>query len=225
MQDLWQKKKAPQTEEELMSRTQAISGWSFGQLAVELNLALPAAPSNSKGWIGQAIEFALGADAGNLAIPDFSTLDVELKTLPIGCAGKPVESTFVTSIPLLTIHDQNWHSSQCYKKLKRILWVPIEGDPSIPYSQRRIGKAFLWSPNKQQETILANDWTYLTTQIAMGFLETIDASVGEYLQIRPKAANAKALCDAYNVEGKKIKTLPRGFYLRSLFTAQIYLKA
>ena len=46
-------------------------------------------------------------------------------------------------------------------------------------------------------------------------------SVGEYLQIRPKAANGKVLCSCFDAEGNKVKTLPRGFYLRSTFTKTI----
>ncbi|MGR5543468.1 DNA mismatch repair endonuclease MutH, partial [Vibrio campbellii] len=41
------------------------------------------------------------------------------------------------------------------------------------------------------------------------------------LQLRPKAANGKALTEAYGSSGKIIKTRPRGFYLRTQFTASI----
>ncbi|MGC1183416.1 MAG: DNA mismatch repair protein MutH, partial [Legionella sp.] len=36
-----------------------------------------------------------------------------------------------------------------------------------------------------------------------------------------KAANGKSLCYGFDSEGNKVKTLPRGFYLRSSFTAKI----
>jgi len=57
--------------------------------------------------------------------------------------------------------------------------------------------------------------------ISMGELEQITAHQGQYLQVRPKAANTKALCKGFNNEGKEILTLPRGFYLRPNFTRQI----
>ena len=118
----------------------------------------------------------------------------------------------------MTIHKQSWITSQCYAKLKRLLWIPIEGDTTIPYPHRRIGRGFIWSPNAQQESILSTDWNYLTLQISTGQLETLDARVGTYLQVRPKAADSKSLCFGYDAEGNKIQTLPRGFYLRSSFT-------
>lgn len=216
-----QKNTPPKTEEELSSRCNTIEGLSFGQLSMRLELSIPSNPSQRKGWIGQALELALGTDAGNKSIPDFQHLGIELKTLPIARSGKPAESTFICSIPLLTIHQQHWKSSQCYAKLKHILWIPIEGDTGIPYAHRRIGRGFLWSPDEHQELVLAADWNYLALQISTGQLETLDATTGEYLQIRPKAANGKSLCYGYDSDGNKIKTLPRGFYLRSMFTEKI----
>lgn len=215
------KKNPPESEEVLKARCRQIEGLSFGQLSLILGLSIPVNPNLRKGWVGQAIELALGAVAGNRAMPDFPDLGIELKTLPLAPSGKPTESTFITSIPLLTIHRQTWESSQCHAKLKRILWFPIEGDTNIPYAQRRIGNGFIWSPDVHQESVLADDWNYLTCQISLGQLEALDSTVGTYLQIRPKAANGKSLCDAYDSEGNKIKTLPRGFYLRSSFTQMI----
>jgi DNA mismatch repair protein MutH len=211
----------PKTEDELISRCYAIQGLSFSQLAVRLGLEIPFNATQRKGWVGLALELALGTDASNKSAPDFQELGIELKTLPLAKSGKPAESTFITSIPLLAIHQQNWKSSQCYAKLKRMLWIPIEGDTDLPFEQRRVGCGFLWSPDALQEEKLAADWNYLTLQISTGQLETLDSTAGYYLQIRPKAANGKSLCYAYDSEGNKIQTLPRGFYLRSKFTAEI----
>ncbi|AWN74342.1 DNA mismatch repair endonuclease MutH [Legionella anisa] len=211
----------PKTEAELLERCTRIAGLSFAQLGLSLGLFIPVHPNQRKGWVGQAIELALGTDAQNKSLPDFQDLGVELKTLPLNKLGKPAESTFITSIPLLTIHQQQWKTSQCYAKLKRILWIPVEGDTEIPYPQRRVGEGFLWSPDEVQGDILEEDWNYLSFQISSGHLETLDAQSGEYLQVRPKAANGKSLCYGYDIHGNKIKTLPRGFYLRSSFTAKI----
>ncbi len=209
------------SENELIVRCKAIEGLSFQQLANELELHISDTPAKRKGWVGAAIEIALGATAGNHSSPDFCALGVELKTLPINHLGKPAESTFVTSIPLLTIHQQTWKTSQCYGKLKRVLWVPIEGHKEIPFPHRRIGKAVLWSPSIDEEAILADDWSELCMMVSMGKLSEIDATMGEYLQIRPKASNGQSLCYGFDEEGSKILTLPRGFYLRSRFTNTI----
>ena len=214
----------PKTEHELLARCAHIEGMTFAQLGIYVGCSIPFKADQRKGWLGQVLEIALGTSAGNKSSPDFEELGIELKTLPIGKSGSPTESTYVTSIPLLKIHQQSWHSSQCYSKLKRVLWVPVEGAVEIPYPQRRIGSGFIWSPDEGEEALLSNDWHYLTLKISTGQLETIDASVGECLQIRPKAANGKALCAYFDADGNKVMTLPRGFYLRSRFTHQIFIK-
>ena len=213
--------KHPNTETELIDRCRSIEGFTFQQLASLLGITIPTNPSQRKGWTGQAIEYALGATAGNQALPDFHKLGIELKTIPVNQLGKPAESTFITTIPLLTVHQQEWKKSQCFAKLKRVLWVPVEGDSTVDFQSRRIGAGVIWSPNQTEEDVLARDWSELTFMIGTGKLSEINATMGEYLQVRPKAANAKSLCYGFNDEGHKIQTLPRGFYLRSRFTAGI----
>ncbi|AHE67390.1 DNA mismatch repair endonuclease MutH [Legionella oakridgensis] len=208
-------------EADLLARCQQIEGLTLAQLAVALQSNIPNHPLQRKGWAGQAIELALGATAGSHAQPDFFDLGIELKTLPVNHLGKPAESTFVTSISLLTIHQETWETSQCFAKLKRVLWLPIEADKRLAFPHRRIGRAILWSPSQEQEAILAEDWSELSWMISSGKLAEIDARLGQYLQVRPKAANGQSLCYGYDESGNKILTLPRGFYLRSSFTATI----
>ena len=59
--------------------------------------------------------------------------------------------------------------------------------------------------------------------ISTGQLAEIDATRGEYLQVRPKAANGQSLCYGLDEAGNKVLTLPRGFYLRRRFTQTIVL--
>lgn len=212
---------APKSEEELLDRCRDLEGITLSQLAVMLNTPLPMNPNHRKGWVGQAIEWILGATASNHSLPDFTHLGIELKTIPVSQIGNPIESTFIVTIPLLTIHQQQWATSQCYAKLKRVLWISIEGNKEIPFAHRRVGRGILWSPNSEQEKTLAHDWDHLTSLIATGQLETLNASIGSCLHIRPKAANGSSLTYYYDTEGNKTQTLPRGFYLRTSFTKQI----
>lgn len=215
-------KAPPINEDELLCRCTKLEGINFTQLSRLIQKPIPTDVLKRKGWAGMAIELILGANAGTQSLPDFSHLGVELKTIPFNAFGKPAESTFITSIPLLTVHQQTWLSSQCYNKLKRILWIPVEGAADIPFEQRRIGQAYLWSPSAEQEMVLKQDWLDLTTMIGTGCLEEINSSLGQYLQVRPKAANARALCYGFSSDGSRILTLPRGFYLRTKFTKTLF---
>ena len=182
---------------------------------------MPATTRRGKGWTGTVIEHALGANAGSLPEPDFRLISVELKTIPIGAGGRPLESTYVCTVPLAGDAGPSWRDSNVRRKLARVLWLPFEGERAIPLPSRRIGSALLWSPSPEEETALASDWETLMDRVVLGRVEEISAREGECLQIRPKAANAAARRRAIGASGGWETTLPRGFYLRASFTAAI----
>lgn len=209
----------PKTKAELVKRLNQLEGMSIANLYLSIGIAESA--WQKKGILGQAVEYFLGADANNEALPDFKKLGIELKTLPLDMKSLPKESTFVASINLRHIHQQTWLDSVVYKKLSHVLWLPFEADKSLPFSHRRIGKGFFWQPNLLEMDLLKKDWQELTELLVLGKLSQVDARLGEVLQIRPKAANGKSLCQAFDEQGSVIQTLPRGFYLRRSFTMRL----
>ncbi len=211
----------PQSESELSQRAAALAGRRLGEIAADLGMLAPPDLRRHKGWVGQLIERALGADAMSRDEPDFRALGVELKTLPVDARGQPCETTFVCTIPLGDIGDVPWSSSRVRRKLARVLWVPVQGDRDIAVAQRRVGTPLLWSPSAEQEAALRHDWEELSGMIGRGDIEAITGHLGHYLQVRPKAANASVRRRAIDDEGVIIDTLPRGFYLRTRFTAAI----
>lgn len=123
--------------------------------------------------------------------------------------------------PLTNQSGVTWHTSNVKNKLQRVLWVPVEGEREIPLAERRVATAFFWQPNKEEDAVLQGDWEELTEMIALGKVEQITARLGQALHIRPKAASGQILTDAIGDDGEKIRTRPRGFYLRKSFTEQI----
>lgn len=201
-----------------MQRCRALAGKSLGQVADELNIAVPASRSRAKGWAGQLIECYLGATAASQPEPDFRTLGIELKTIPVNRRGRAKESTFVCMAPLKVLSGTRWPDSTVRHKLARVLWIPIEADPGILPANSRVGNGFLWSPSQHQLQVLEQDWQELVEMICFGEFDRISAKHGEYLQIRPKAASSASLARATLVNGETGLTLPRGFYLRTRFT-------
>lgn len=214
-------KPEPKSEAELMERAQNIAGITFAELAEEAGMLVPPDLKRDKGWVGQLLEWHLGANAGSKPQQDFEQLGIELKTIPISYTGKPVETTFVCVAPLIGVQGLTWETSHVRNKLSRVLWIPVEGEREIPLADRRVGSPLIWSPTKEEELQLKVDWEELMEMIVIGQVEQITARHGEVLQLRPKAANSRALTEAYGASGKPIKTLPRGFYLRTQFTAKI----
>jgi DNA mismatch repair protein MutH len=211
----------PQNCNDLLKRAEQIAGLTLGELAAEANIKVPINFKREKGWTGQLLELSLGASAGSKSQQDFAHLGIELKTIPIDLHGKPLETTYVCYAHLTQIAGIEWHSCNVKNKLNQVLWVPIDGRREIAPSARIIATPFLWSPTIVQEQQLRQDWEELMELIALGKIEQITARLGQYLQLRPKAADGKALTNAIGPDGTLIQTRPRGFYLRKNFTQAI----
>jgi DNA mismatch repair protein MutH len=211
----------PESESELVERARALAGTTLGELARAQGLEAPADLRRAKGFVGQLVERALGARRGSRPGPDFHELGVELKTLPVDARGQPVESTFVCTIPLRAVGDVEWEHSPVREKLRRVLFVPVEGERARPVPARRVGAPLLWSPSAEEEADLRFDWDELAGRIGRGEIESITGHLGRWLQVRPKAADSHARQRAFDTEGVSFPVLPRGFYLRARFTERI----
>lgn len=216
---------SPYDEATLLKRAYGIAGYTLGDLARELGRCVPANLNQDKGWIGILLESYLGASAKSKPERDFTNLGIELKTIPVDKQGYPLETTFVSVAPLVANHGVTWESSHVRYKLQKVLWIPIEGLRTIALKRRRIGRPILWSPSLEEEHALKQDWQELMDMIVLGQIEKITARQGEYLQLRPKAANGKVTTAAIDEQGNSILVRPLGFYLKKHFTASILRQA
>jgi len=211
----------PESEAELFVRAEALAGRPLAEIAAEAQAVVPPHLRGDKGWVGRLIERSLGATAGSRALPDFEALGIELKTLPVRGDGVPAESTFVCTIDLSRIGDVAWETSLVRKKLRRVLWIPIQGERHIPVAERRVGSPLIWSPTPEEETVLRFDWEELAGIIGRGDVESVTGHLGQCLQVRPKARDSRARRRGIDAEGVSFAALPRGFYLRAGFTGRL----
>lgn len=212
----------PHDKEELLASAKSLTGRTLGELAQETQFPLPTNAKNAKGWVGELMERCLGATAGNRSAPDFESLGIELKTLPLNARLEPKESTFVCYAALAARATQTWETSAVAAKLQNVLWVPVEADPALDLTLRRVGKIFLWSPSTDDWRVLKSDWEEHMETIALGQIGEIDGRRGQYLQLRPKAYSSKVRTTTFDQKGNKIQSNPRGFYLRRSFTLKIF---
>jgi DNA mismatch repair protein MutH len=195
-------------EIELLSRALALRGRPVGTAGLR-----------RKGKVGELVERALGATGGSAATWDFPDLRVELKTIPVDArTGRPRESTFVCAVSLADADRAEWATSWVRSKLSRVLWVPVIVDVD---GAGVIGEARLWSPTPQQDRVLAGDFEEIMGRVGVGDVEGVTARIGRWLQLRPKAAHGRVRTLVPSVDGHTVATVPRGFYLRALFTAAI----
>jgi DNA mismatch repair protein MutH len=211
----------PESEHELIQRARKLAGFTLGELGANVGIEVPDAGVRGKGVAGQILEKALGATAASRAEPDFVGLGIELKTIPLDATGKPKESTFVASISLSAMADTDWEHSVVWKKLAKVLFVPVEAASQAPLRDRRVGRAYLWAPTEEEQRLLRTDWERLAAMIGRGDVEEITGHLGQVLQVRPKAATGSARRRAPDEEGAVQWTMPRGFYLRPSFTGAV----
>lgn len=206
----------PQTRAELWVRAEALAGRSVSELADAIGLALPRSQLRAKGFVGQLVEHALGADPTAGERPDFPHLGVELKTIPLSGNGRPAESTFCCAITMHHADREEWTTSRLRQRLACVLWVPVDGAKVVPsLGARRFGTPRLWLPSSDEEAILRGDWELLMGAVGAG--RPPSAHEGVALQLRPKAATARARTLAPSDEGP-VSALPLAFYLRARFT-------
>lgn len=97
--------------DDLWQRACDLQGWHLGDLADELQVPIPPSNLYGKGWAGQLIERALGVQASGAALPDFVEFGIELKTVPLSRACLPLESTWVTRVPMRELAQETWAQS------------------------------------------------------------------------------------------------------------------
>lgn len=209
---------APASRLELWARARGLSGRTLGELAYALGLPLPEDPSRGKGFVGRLVELALGADPTAGERPDFPHLGVELKTIPVGPTGRPLQSTFVCSINLMAAAAARWPKSRLQQRLGTVLLLPFAAGPSP--AENRFLPPVWWAPDAATWAILAADWEDLMGAIGAGRGAWISAREGRLLQVRPKAANARARAQGPAEDGVQ-QMLPLGFYLRAGWMAQV----
>lgn len=211
---------APASAQELIGRAQALAGRSVGELAEALSARLPGPDESAKGFVGQLVEFALGADADAHDRPDFVALGIELKTVPLTATGRPKEGTFVCSIDLRRAERADWEESRLRRRLRRVLWLPVQAAQLAPLAERRFFAPVLWQPGGAELDLLQADWEDLIGAIATGRGANLSAYEGQCLQVRPKAANSRVRTIGPSADGAQAM-LPLGFYLRAGFVADI----
>ncbi|MHA7841338.1 MAG: DNA mismatch repair endonuclease MutH [Gammaproteobacteria bacterium] len=211
----------PESESQLLCRAQKLAGLSVATLAKGIDWPVPERLTGHKGWLGDLLEQHLGACAGSTAQPDFPHLGIELKTIPITPQGKPLESTFVSIVPLEALTGVTWEQSDVCAKLRQVLWIPIMGERGEPIAEKIVCSPLLWRPSPQQWQQLQEDWCTLTDMMVLGDIGGLTAHHGTYLQVRPKGANAQERRWGVGPEGAPIRTQPRGFYLRATFTQSL----
>jgi DNA mismatch repair protein MutH len=211
----------PMDLDALLAHARALVGAELGDLADALGLPVPHGRVRTKGWSGQIIEHELGAAVGGPQLgPDFASLGVELKTVPVTADLTPTESTAVCQIDPVAIAAESWETSYVRAKLARVLFVALEVAATV--GERRVAAVRLWSPSPADDRRLRADFElFVRDYFRRGRATDITGHLGAALQVRPKGRDAADLRDAYDADGQPTRIGKMGFYLRPAFVARI----
>ena len=184
-------------------------------------MPVPVGTTRTKGWSGQVIERELGADGGRG--PDFASLGLELKSVPVAGPLEPLESTAVCNIDPVAIAGESWDGSYARTKLAKVLFVALAVPPGVrSVGERRVSAVRLWSPSPREEASLRADFElFVREYFRRGRAAEITGHLGAVLQVRPKARNAHDFRDGFGPDGKAVRLGKCGFYLRPAFVASI----
>ena len=211
----------PSSADDLVRRAEQLAGRTTAEVSRLVGRPSSDDRTGHKGRIGGLLEAALGATGGSRCEPDFPELGIELKTIPVDPSAAPLESTWVCHAPVDGRLAPAWADSQVRHKLACVLWIPVVGRRGQPWPERRIGAPALWTPSAQEEATLCSDYEEIAELIRLGRWDRLDATLGEALQLRPKAASSRDVTPALDRHGEWIDVGPRGFYLRRSFTRTV----
>ena len=178
--------------EGLLAHARALVGVTLAELADGLGEPVPVGLVRTKGWSGQIIERELGGGEPAVRGPDFASLGVELKTVPLGEDGQPLESTAVCQIDPIAIAGESWETSYARRKLARVLFVGLAVPSRAPsVGDRRVHSVRLWSPSPDEERTLRADFElFVREYFRRGRGAEISGHQGVALQVRPKGRNS-----------------------------------
>ena len=209
----------------LLERLDLIVGRSLQELATLAKVHIPENNLNGKGFCGQLLEIFLGANAHNLSQPDFLNLQIELKTLPVNSDLSPQESTFICSADINPERYIPFEHSALYHKIKNILFVLLLAPKGLPIKDRRIIGYFFYQPDQNELDQIATDYNEFCELIFSSNARSINGSLGNIIQMRPKAAHSNVFTPIRDSQGQTTYAGPKGYYLRASYTKKLIAHA
>jgi len=213
-------------EQELLAYAKKIEGLRISDLGAVVRRMDLIHRKHTKGLVAQLVEKEyFGIPTNSSERPDFQDLGIELKVSPL----KLVKSTgwynakernVIKVVDYFDVNDnKDWRDSKLIHKLSRVLFVLYVHDKEKPATEWQVVSTFLWSPNKEQDDLIQNDYDIIREKIKAGernregdneFLGTCPKHQGGYNKADPSISKPSAMRD-HPVMGRAEK---RGFCIK-----------
>lgn len=227
-------------EERTLSSLSQFEGLSLASVAARMDIPL----KGGKALAASIIKRSLGFQNVNAKIREFEQLGIDVKTLHLrNRDGLPFESVSFPVVDLRELVEQDWEGvdledgtvvkegSDLVDQLQRILFVPTYSDRrDDPQKERRLGRAFFWSPSSDELGIIKEEWEMFREEVREG-RAAYDRPCGErgrtnrlthsrqtrILHMRPHGRNA---CDEYE-DPRGNRVTKQCFWLNAAFVWQL----
>ena len=160
-------------------------GVPFAELADQLGVEgidLPA--TRRKAFAGNMVEAMLGIAQNSLPDPDLDTIGAEVKSIPLLPDGRPRENTKVTSLTLrLVAEEADFFTSHLYRKLRAILFLPVQKNDNSRPHEWYLRPPFLWLPSTEQLEVIRREHAMYVEAIRNERWEKLSLEHGRYLGV------------------------------------------
>lgn len=160
---------------------------------------------NGKNVAANIIKRMLGFKSVNSRIREFDQLGIEVRVPWLRSSDQtPFEAVSFPTVDLVELAAQRWEESDLAGQLHRLLFVPTYSpDKETPPMDRRLGRAFFWSPSLQELSVIEREWTMFRDEVAAGAAvyqvgpdgrrrnSLTPASETEIIHMRPHGRNAR----------------------------------
>lgn len=160
-------------------------GVPFGQLADDLGVTgIDLPPTNRKAFAGNMVEAMLGIARNSLPDPDLASIGAEVKSIPLGLDGRPRENTKMTSLTLRSVADESdFFSSHLYRKVRTILFLPVQKTDNRRPHEWYLRPPFLWLPSTEQLDVIRAEHAMYVEAIRERRWEMLSLKHGRYLGV------------------------------------------
>ncbi len=188
----------------------------------------------SKGGFGQLIESVhFEYDINSKKEADFVEVNIELKVVPLKHIKKRLDSKLLrykkglsvkerivlSIINYMEVYNESWESNSLFKKVEKLLLVFYIYEKDLFSPDYIVDTVSLWTPSKNDLSIIKNDWNYIINKIKNGEAHLLSEGDTMYLGACTKGASSKTL---RNQPFNTIKAKQRAFSYKNSYANCIY---
>ena len=140
---------------------------SLKELSDVFNLGLS---NNSKNKEATIVKKAIGFKSVKSKIKEFEQLGIIVKTINVKQKNnKPFEGISFPAMKLKEFEKEKWDESVFKDYINKVLFIPIyKKQKKVSLNEKYLGKAFFWSPSKEEFKIIQKEWKSYQNEVLSG---------------------------------------------------------